>query len=398
MVRAKFRQEATIAIKRELAADVAGKGWLGETIGRLAAEMPGIMSKSDRLAYERRVQRLVEERLRKAEAEGLFEKEHPISTYSLRTRLQEIWNETSGNIKKLTKEMKQSENSLRQWWENVRGAAQPAIDAIKTLGEQTLGVLGFRKKPEVLTETVPGKEKEKVAKDVFDIEAAYRHLFGEMGRMTEQNYQYQIGILQQLKEKYLQHGMDKLAVEQWFTEQVRKLEIERLKASDNFFDGVKAAQLDNAFSNMILNAKNFSDAVTGFLKSIASSMVQIMSMQIATSLMTGVGMLHSGGIVGAGTTERKVPEILFSNAPRLHAGLQPDEFLAILKRGETVIPENGRSAVNREPPKVIINNNTGQPMEQERAPEFDGENWVVNVIAKNVHQYGSLRTLIQGVK
>jgi len=51
--------------------------------------------------------------------------------------------------------------------------------------------------------------------------------------------------------------------------------------------------------------------------------------------------LHSGGKVGEGSGfYRNVPSSLFINAPRLHNGLLPGEYPAILKKGESVIPEN----------------------------------------------------------
>lgn len=54
-------------------------------------------------------------------------------------------------------------------------------------------------------------------------------------------------------------------------------------------------------------------------------------------------MFHSGGVVGRDGVPRMVPAGTFRNAPRLHRGLAPDEFPAILQRGETVIPRNGRA-------------------------------------------------------
>ncbi len=52
---------------------------------------------------------------------------------------------------------------------------------------------------------------------------------------------------------------------------------------------------------------------------------------------------HDGGIVGVTpTTMRSVPSHVFAGAPRFHNGLMPDEFPAILQRGETVIPKNKR--------------------------------------------------------
>jgi len=55
---------------------------------------------------------------------------------------------------------------------------------------------------------------------------------------------------------------------------------------------------------------------------------------------------HGGGEVGKTNVPKGyAPAGAFANAPRLHDGLAGDEFTAILKRGETVIPEGGR-AVN----------------------------------------------------
>ena len=53
---------------------------------------------------------------------------------------------------------------------------------------------------------------------------------------------------------------------------------------------------------------------------------------------------HDGGVVGMGSpVQRNVPSYMFANAPRFHDGLAPDEFPAILQRGETVIPKGGRA-------------------------------------------------------
>lgn len=52
---------------------------------------------------------------------------------------------------------------------------------------------------------------------------------------------------------------------------------------------------------------------------------------------------HSGGIVGSsgfGNGKRSIPAAMFAFAPRLHSGLRPDEFPAILQKGEAVIPKD----------------------------------------------------------
>jgi phage-related minor tail protein len=54
-------------------------------------------------------------------------------------------------------------------------------------------------------------------------------------------------------------------------------------------------------------------------------------------------MFHTGGVVGIGGSPRTVPSNVFAFAPRLHSGLAPDEFPAILQRGERVTPKGGAS-------------------------------------------------------
>lgn len=59
---------------------------------------------------------------------------------------------------------------------------------------------------------------------------------------------------------------------------------------------------------------------------------------------------HDGGVVGStSTVMRSVQPHVFAGAPRFHNGLMPDEFPAILQRGETVIPKGkamGASGMN----------------------------------------------------
>ncbi|WP_234843987.1 hypothetical protein [Sinorhizobium meliloti] len=70
----------------------------------------------------------------------------------------------------------------------------------------------------------------------------------------------------------------------------------------------------------------------------------------------GIGLYHGGGIVGPGHGPRRnVNPLMFANAPRLHNGLLPGEFPAILQRGEMVIP---RSMVKRGGGTMIDNSQT----------------------------------------
>jgi phage-related minor tail protein len=52
-------------------------------------------------------------------------------------------------------------------------------------------------------------------------------------------------------------------------------------------------------------------------------------------------IFHGGGVVGESLAGRRaMPAYLFAGAPRFHNGLMPDEFPAILQKGETVLPKN----------------------------------------------------------
>jgi lambda family phage tail tape measure protein len=51
-------------------------------------------------------------------------------------------------------------------------------------------------------------------------------------------------------------------------------------------------------------------------------------------------IFHEGGIVGESLASRRaMPAYAFAGAPRFHNGLMPDEFPAILQKGETVLPK-----------------------------------------------------------
>jgi hypothetical protein len=54
---------------------------------------------------------------------------------------------------------------------------------------------------------------------------------------------------------------------------------------------------------------------------------------------------HGGGIAGEGRILRNIPALAMLNAPRLHTGLRPNEFAAVLERGETVTPKGGGGGV-----------------------------------------------------
>jgi len=119
---------------------------------------------------------------------------------------------------------------------------------------------------------------------------------------------------------------------------------------------------------------------------------------IFSGLKMLVGSKHHGGVISNTTPKyRHVEPSVFANAPRFHSGLLNDEFPAILQKGEQVIPKNTRMVTPA--PKVTINmeNNTKEQVSFETtSSHWDGEEFVVNTIIKNINSNGPLRALVQG--
>lgn len=103
---------------------------------------------------------------------------------------------------------------------------------------------------------------------------------------------------------------------------------------------------------------------------------------------------HSGGMVGVTPfPQRIVPSRVFDYAPRLHRGLAPDEYPAILQAGERVVPRGGSATGN-----VIINiENKGSPLKIDSYKEIwaDADTKIVNVVVDNYYKNGPIRQLLQ---
>ena len=166
-------------------------------------------------------------------------------------------------------------------------------------------------------------------------------------------------------------GADDVAVAFWAAK-------EKQKASREWEDGAirglenYAAEATNAAKNVetvISNSfRGMEDALVEFVKtgklnfhdlidSMITDLIRLMIRQSVTGPLAGwfssglAGIFagggtaapaggwyyeHGGGIAGMPATARNLPAFYLSTAPRLHAGLQPDEFPAILQRGEGV--------------------------------------------------------------
>lgn len=126
----------------------------------------------------------------------------------------------------------------------------------------------------------------------------------------------------------------------------------------------------SAIAGLITGTKSWGDAlnsvlnaglslVGSFLKAIADVLVQMLALKVAKSLIGGSGggfgsfFFHDGGVVGkGGASIKKVSTGSGSwlNAPKFHGGgglgLKPDEYKAVLKRGEEVLTEDNPRHIN----------------------------------------------------
>ncbi len=106
---------------------------------------------------------------------------------------------------------------------------------------------------------------------------------------------------------------------------------------------------------------------------------------------------HEGGMVGyTAAPGQMMPAAVWAGAPRLHNGLAPDEFPAILQRGETVIPRrsSGTSTSYSRPEQTIqIVNVFDRAAVKQLALEAVGENpgVVLNIVNRDALSKGSTR-------
>lgn len=146
-------------------------------------------------------------------------------------------------------------------------------------------------------------------------------------------------------------------------------ELERLKRRGTEIEETLRRSISGSFSKLFTDvatgARSASDAFKGFIAEVASAALNLIAQdlgrRIAESLAPNGGVLsrlldssigflaglfHDGGIVGQGGSTRAIPASLAAAgaqfAPRYHsggiAGLAPWETLAVLKRGEEVLP------------------------------------------------------------
>ncbi len=105
------------------------------------------------------------------------------------------------------------------------------------------------------------------------------------------------------------------------------------------------------------------------------------------SYLDFTGYAHGGGLIGYDPLpQRAVDPLLFLGAPRLHGGLFPGEYPAVLQHGETVLPAGTRPNVT-----VNITNNSPMPVTASMQDiQVDLRRMVLNVVLEDQQTNGPL--------
>lgn len=221
-----------------------------------------------------------------------------------------------------------------------------------------------------------------------------RQEYGKLGREAQDYYREltdKLSYLKQMKEDYgyvSKDMIDSIRVEDNITKEITENMKKAAKVNEDFnalqkklkddaddaTDAIKAESAAiadtflSAFQSAEQGIEGAKNALKNFFVEIAIQMAKPVISDFFSKVAGGAlgslagpfaglagglfgsifgGLFHSGGVVGqSGVPQRAMPALAFAGAPRLHNGLMPGEFPAILQRGETVVPRDKSVAGN----------------------------------------------------
>ena len=151
---------------------------------------------------------------------------------------------------------------------------------------------------------------------------------------------------------------------------------------------------DNTFGNIALSFGKMLTKMT-IQKKIAEPFLNAMSSGGAFKWLASI--FHEGGVVGGAAPARAVSPAVFTGAPRFHSGLLPDEFPAILQRGETVIPRGGFPQSSApQTVSVQIHNDGADKKAADTQVHFDARGFVVDVFLQDMDANGPIKQAMAG--
>lgn len=217
-----------------------------------------------------------------------------------------------------------------------------------------------------LLQTKPSYDLAKQALDEWKAK-----LIENLGGATEANQEYIDKIEQiysvKLKEIYNKSLLDSDKWEDGASRALKRYADEATNAAKNAEDlfGSAATKVEDTLVDMVTTGEFSFKKLGDLVQSIEQDILRMFIRQQITGPIAGAlgdfvkgsggdifgsifgSLFHDGGVVGvSGVSRRAVPAYAFAGAPRFHNGLMPDEFPAILQKGETVIPRNSKMGGN----------------------------------------------------
>jgi hypothetical protein len=196
-------------------------------------------------------------------------------------------------------------------------------------------------------------------------------LIEDLGGATDANKQY-VDLIEQiygvkLKDIYNKSLLDSDKWEDGASRALKRYADEATNAAKNAEDlfGSAASKVEDTLVDMVTTGEFSFKKLGDLVQSIEQDILRMFIRQQITGPIAGAlgnivqgsggdifgsifgSLFHDGGVVGASSVaSRSVPAYMFAGAPRFHNGLMPDEFPAILQKGETVLPKNSKMGGN----------------------------------------------------
>jgi hypothetical protein len=257
---------------------------------------------------------------------------------------------------------------IKNWEENektIEGLREQAATIDMTESQVELYKLSLKDATDeqmaAASATLADIEQKKALKQILeDIRSPYQDYLDKIatansllvtGQLSIEDYTLYMSKLSEEMEKLTDKGKDQFeelkdAIEGWGKDSAQAIADFAIKGSTSFSDMAESiiADLMKMMIYQNITGPLFSSAgsgITGVLGSLFGGGGAGYSMGYGEWTM-GLGF-HNGGRVGLDnpTFVKALPSSMFDSARRFHTGLNPDEFPAILQKGETVIPKNG---------------------------------------------------------
>ena len=274
-----------------------------------------------------------------------------------------------------------------------------------------------------------------VGKSESDRARALAQMYSTIEVYDQRAYEVKLSLLKQELEEFRALKIEETDIERYQLEQQRRLRLEYAQQGDDFTEGFEATmeQLKeerltlgevgagtaksihgewvSAFQGMATEGAKWSDAMEGFFSNVGTAFTNLMAQMAAEAILfdaimplgqalgsafagggsgggsgggftpgsyEGITTYHTGGVVGSGGASRLVDPSMFAFAPRLHRGLRPNEFPAILEQGERVTAK-GQSADGVE----VHMHYEGLPLQMaKQASSMQGDKRVVDIWLK----------------